>query len=346
MSRLMRNMMARYMAPAGEEGASGGDIDRGDAFVPSEDGEGAETASAALTDEEKEAERAALGLGAAKPAQTGAEPTAEEAEAAAAALAAAEKGKKDTRIPLARHTEILGRERAAREVLEAEVANLKQGQRAAETNTEIAKLEDKIVALEEKYSEALIAGNTKEAASLMKEIRQSERAAIEQKAEFRTQVATANAVEQVRFDATVDRLELAYPQLQPGHETFDKELVAEVLELQSAFQLKGLTPSAALQKAVGYVIKPVSSKQEAATAVVPRVTDSDAAAALKTAREIEARKRGASAAGAQPAALGKTGANSDGAGGVLDAKTAIKMPFEKFKDLSEEDLGRMRGDIV
>jgi hypothetical protein len=186
-------------------------------------------------------------------------------------------------------------------------------------------------------------GETKEATAVMKEIRGTERTIIEAKADFRTQAATATAIEQIRFDTTVERLEAAYPQLKVGDETYDKELVAEILDLSSAYELKGYAPSAALQKAVSIMIKPVTVKPEDATKVTPKVAETEAA---KLARETAARKRNTEAANATPPNSAAAGANSDAAGGLLDAKQAIKMPFEKFKAISDDDLSRMRGDTV
>lgn len=355
-----RHMMQRYMKPVGEDGSAG--ADRGDDFIPvaENEEEAAELArqQAAAADskveqtpEELEAERAKLGIGAG--AKT-------DAEKAAEALAATEAGKttateegvdgkgkaKDTRIPLARHTEILARERAAREAVEVQLANAQKGAQVAQTNEKISELEAKVVTLEEQYNAALVEGNTKEATALMGQIRSTERTITEQKSEFRVQAATALAVEQVRFDATIERLEAAYPQIVPGSETFDQDLVAQIVELREAYELKGYASSAALQKAVGILIPATSRKQEAATTVVPRVTEDEAAKAARELRETEQRKKNVTAANAQPPAVAAVGANSDEAGGKLDAKQAIKMPFDKFKNLTEEDLSRMRGDTL
>lgn len=337
LQRLM--MRARLMAPAGEEGAAGGSAtDRGDDFTPTGDDD--ETAA---------------GLAAGKGATGEDGEVDEEAERIAAELAAGKGkgkddaddgkdkgGKKDTRIPLNRHTEILNRERARAEAAEVELAKVRAAGAAAAVTTAVSKLEAQVVEKEEQYSELLAEGKTKEATALMREIRALERDIITQQAEARTSAATADAVEQVRFDAVVERLEAAYPQLKPGDEAYDKELVGEVLEMQSAFVAKGYAPSAALQKAVGYIVKPETGKQKDATSVTPRV-DADK---VKDERATEQRKKNADAAGKQPPALANAGANSDAAGGVLDAKTVIKMPFDKFSKLSEEEISRLRGDTV
>lgn len=341
---------ARLMKPAddGNSGAGAAEPDRGDHFEPTEAAlaeEAAKAAKPALTDEEAEAEREKLGLGA-KPAE---KPAAKEGEAKDGEEEEDPKAdkKKDSRIPLSRHTEILQRERAARELLEAELAEARKGQAKQQTDAKVGELETKLADLEEKYAVAMTDGDTKAAQALMKEIRVTERTVIEQQAAVRTQEATNAAVEQVRFDATVERLETAYPQLKVGSDTFDQALVSEVLELKGAFVLQGLTHSAALQKAVGYVIRPASVQQEKAINVTPRVdADAAVAAAAKADREAAARKRGVAAADAQPPALGKDGANSDTAGGALDAKAVMKMSNEQFSKLSEEDLSRLRGDIL
>lgn len=351
LQRLMKR--ARLMGPAGDDmsgGGSGGSAtDRGDDFTPT-------------PDENDDAK--AAGLGAGKGATTD-----EEAERIAAELAAGknkdgkddkgatdDKGgedgadkdgkKKDSRIPLSRHEAVLARERAAREAAEVELEKLRQGQQAQAVTAEVSKLKTQVEEKEEKYAELLTEGKTKEATAVMREIRALEREITTQEAEARTAAATADAVEQVRFDTVVERLEAAYPQLKPGHDDYDKELVGEVLEMQSAFVAKGYKPSAALQKAVGYIIKPETGKQADATSVTPRVTEADAAAAAKEARTTEQRKKNADAAGKQPPDLANAGANSDAAGGVLDAKTVIKMPFDKFSKLSEEEISRLRGDTV
>ncbi len=342
---------ARLMAPADADPAPGGAaVDRGDDFTPTEADLNKAEADGKLTVEELEAERAKLGLKsttAATPAPAKADTPAAELteEEKAAAAAAADDKKKDTRLPLARHESILAKERAAREVLEAELRTLKQGQAAVKTSEQLTAMEQTIVTLETRYTELMADGNTKEAQAVMSQIRQNERQVIEQRATFATQAATAQAIEQVRYDATVERLEAAYPQIVATSDEYDPELVGEVLELASAYEMKGFTPSNALQKAVGYILKPASVKQKEAVVVTPRVTEEAAAAALAE-RTAAARKTNVATANAQPPATAKVGAPSDSAGGVLDAKSVIKMSPEKFAALSEDDLARLRGDIA
>lgn len=336
----------RFMAPEDGAGAAGA-IDRGDDFTPTTEEEDEAAAAAAAATETKVAAEPK-----ADPKDAGAADDAKEeagdADKGAAGLGAAEDdkkgGKKDSRIPLSRHKEILERERSQREALEAELKKVREGQAAVKLGENLTEAEAQVVAKEEQYTELLAEGKTKEATALMREIRQLERSIIEQKAEYNTQVAQAQAVEKVRFDTTVERLEEAYPQLKPGTEEFDKDLVAEILDMKAAFEGRGYTASQALQKAVGYVIKPESKKQETAVTTTPRVNAEDAAAKVAAERATEARKKNAAAANAQPPAMAKVGADSDKSGGVLTAATAIKMKFEDFIKLDEAELSRLRGD--
>lgn len=318
----------KYFAPADDDtSTAGGAVDRGDNYIPADADADAEAQR--LADEAATAEEAAL--------------------AAAASEAAGEEGeevedkpaRKDTRIPVSRHKEILERERAQRATVEAELARYKQGDAVARTNTEITQAEDKLLALEGEYAKLVNDGDVVKAAAKMSEIRRTERGIIETKATMEMQAATARAVEQVRYDLTVERLEEAYPQFSPEHEDFDRAKVAEVLDLRDAFTSRGETPSAALQKAVKYVMGTDTAKQATAVTTTPRVSEADAKAA---ARKVEAVKRNTDVAARQPASLTKAGANHDAAGGSLDAKAVIKMPYEQFVKLDDATLSRMRGD--
>ena len=349
LKRLMTR--ARLMKPA-EEGESGASAaDRGDDFVPTAEHLAAAAKAGTATVEELEEAAAKIGLKvpATAPAKAAAKADEEDPEEddEEEEDAPVKPAKKDDRLPRSRHEAILAAERAKREAAEREVASLREGKIIAKTNEQIAELETKVASLETQYAEAMAEGETKKAAALMKDIRQSERTIIEQKAEFRSQLATAQAVESIRFETTCDRIETAFPQLKEGSPEFDPEIAADVVELRDAYILKGYSASDAIQRAVDKLIKPTTAKQEAAVNVTPRVdADVAAAAAKKLERETAARKKNAATANAQPPALATAGANSDEAGGVLSASKIIKLPFSEFSKVGEEDLARARGDIL
>lgn len=311
-------------------------VDRGDDFIPTDD----DTPEKVVTkDDQAAADALAAELAAEKEAKTE-EPKADEAEAEADA----DKPKpKDSRIPAARHKEILDRERERRAAVEAELAQYKQGGKIADVNAEIGEAETTLVALETEYAKQMVDGEHEKAAATMAKIRRTERAINEKSAEMRVAAAEARAVERVRYDTTVERLENLYPALNVEHEDFDKEKTGEVLELKEAYQLKGYTPSAALQKAVKYVMPPVTVAQEKALTTEARVDPKD----VEKARKAAAVAKTAEAVAKTPSSAAKVGLDSDkSGGGAVTAKDAMKMSYKDFSALDENTLAQMRGDVV
>ena len=78
------------------------------------------------------------------------------------------KGKdKDTRIPAARHKEILDKERARREGVEAELAKYQQGGKIADMGAQITEAETRLIAMEKEYAKHMTDGDVEKAASTM-----------------------------------------------------------------------------------------------------------------------------------------------------------------------------------
>lgn len=344
----------RFMAPADDDlsggGGGGGDggkvVDRGDDFTPTDDDAttlkppGDDEAAAKALADELEAEKAAKeAADAAKGKKDGEAEDDKDADGKAK--------KKDDRIPASRHKEILEKEREKsrndRAVLERELAKYKQGEVIADTNKEITESETELSKLETEYAKHITDGEAAKAAELMTKIRKLERGIISKQAEVNTAAAEARAVERVRFDTTVDRIEEAYPQLKEGSDEYDKDKVAEVLELQRGFQSQGYTPSQALQRAVKYVMpKAETREQERALTNEARV---DAAEVEKERKKAAAAKT-ADATGKQPPSTAKVGLDSDKAGGGISAKAVLKMSQDEFSKLDEATLAKMRGDVI
>jgi hypothetical protein len=300
-------------------------IDRGDDFTPTEDDTPTvdDKAKVGVTEDDKLVKDEV---------KDEAEPKAEDKPAP----------KKDTRIPLARHEELLAKERERRTALETELANTRQGQRVATTNADITKAEEKLLTLEAEHAQLVTDGDAKKAAGKMTEIRKLERSIIESRAELNTQAAEARAYERVRYDMVCDRLEEAYPTLDEKHESFDAAKSAEVMELMQGYVATGkYTRADALQKAVKLLMPATTTRQEVAVESDVRV---DAAEVAKQARTLAARGKAADAAAKQPPDIGKVGLDSDKVGGKLDAAKAIKLSQDQFAKLDDETLSKIRGD--
>lgn len=347
----IRKLKRLYRKPDDDLSGGGGTVDRGDDFTATDDDAIVATkldTSTQKTADELEAEIVAdkAKKESALKGDKGDETLTDDEKAAkviADAEAAAKDKTKDTRIPAARHKEILDKEREKRTALETELAQYKQGKQIAEVNTEITEAETKLIKMEKDYSTLIADGKAAEGAALMTDIRRLERTINNKTAEMRETAATARAVEQTRYDTTCDRLEALYPALDTTHADFDKVKTGEVLELKEAYQLKGYTPSQALQKAVKLIMPPVTKAQESALNTEARVDT----AKIEADRKAAAVKATADAVNKTPANAAKVGKEHDAAGGgAVTAKDAMKMPYADFVKLDENQLAVMRGDVL
>lgn len=325
--KLMRR--ARLMAP--ETGDStGGGADRGDLFV-------------GTTTPEPKAETPAAEAGAEGEDKSEGENKPEGEEKAEPDS----KGKKAPHIPVERHQEILRKERERREALERQLATMQQGQEALKTSEKLTETEDRLIAMEKEYLSLLEKGEVGKAAEKMAEIRRTERSIVEAQADLKTQAAEARAYERVKYDTTVERLEAAFPVLNPDHDDYDREKVAEVSELFEGYLATNkYSRTEALQKAVRTLLKPATVKQDTATTVDVRVDKDDVQKAVREERKGEAVKKAVDAAGKQPATPLGVGKDSDKAGGKLVAQDVIKMDQKTFATLADADLAALRGDTV
>lgn len=164
----------------------------------------------------------------------------------------------------------------------------------------------------------------------------------EAKSDMKIHAAEIRATERARYSTSLERIESAFPTLNPDHDEYDEELMAEVVELKDAYQIKGFTPTQALQKAVKALVEPRTTRQEMATSSTPRVNDKDVAAE----RKKDAVGRTAAAVGKTPPSLARTGTDSDRMGGPADIHAVMKMSQAEFAKLSEDQLAKLRGDTL
>ena len=327
MNPLLQKLLSRYMAPAGDDGSDTGGsgvIDRGDSFTPTED------------------EPAAKPAPAPKPADDDIDPDDPDAdsEAEAEEETKAEKKQREQRIPLSRHKDLLEKERAKRADLERQLSQFQRGTEVASLNQDITQAEESILAMEKQYNALLGEGELDKAAALMSKIRQAERSIGDAKNDMKIAAAEARATERARYNVALERIESAYPRLNEDHADYDEALMEDVIDLKGAYERKGLTPTAAMQKAVDKLLGTSTKKQEAAIDTTPRVADKDVAAE----RKKDAVKKTLDAVGKTPPSTTKVGMDSDKAGGSLTAKDVMKLSQDDFKKLPDDVLARMRGD--
>lgn len=334
MNPSLQKLLSRYQKQADDDGSDlpGGDADYGDDFVPTDDG--TEDAPAAKDDAGDEPAAADEDLRAA----------AEELEEGTeeAKKTGTPKSGKGKFIPLDRHEKLLKKERARREELEAQLSQSRAGQQMAQANEDLSRVEDELVAMEAKYNDLLAEGDTQTAAQLMTQIRRKNAELNSITAAHRDAEVMARAVEKVRFDEALDRIEEAYPELDPDSDEYDEDTYQDVYDLMVAGRQRGLSATKALQRAVARVMGAETTAQKRATTATPRVDENDVASR----RRGEAVRRNLDAARRTPPATHRISANNDAAGGALTAKAVMKMSEDDFEKLSDKDLARLRGDVL
>ncbi len=343
MSRFLMKFLSPYLqneAGDGTEGGSGGGVvDRGDNL---EDLPPKDDAAKAAADAQADADLKAL----------------EDEKAAAAAAAEEEKARdekgrfakkddKEPSVPKHRFDEAVGKEREAREAAERRAAELESRLKQESKNEEVTKMEEAVEKLEQQYSKFLLDGEGEKAAAVMKQIRQSERAIARMETESTASAATERAVEQVRMDTTIARLEADYPTFNPDSEKFDQDLVDIVLAEQNRLiQTQRMLPSAALATAAKKIMdKFAPTKDE------EKKGDDEEAKGLSAAKTAEDRKakqvaKNLDADKRQAPSLKESGADSDKHGQTKTEIDVAKLTPEEFKALPESTRAKLRGDFA
>lgn len=243
-------------------------------------------------------------------------------------------------IPLDRHEKMLNKERARREAAEAQLTQSQSAREVAKVSGALAVTEDELVGMEKQYNDLLAEGDTAGASAMMTAIRRKNAELNSLTAAHRDAEVMARAVEKVRYDDALDRIEAAYPELDPDHDDFDEDVYQDVLDLMQKAQERGLSPTKALQRAVKRTLGSDGSAQERATTVTPRVNEDEVAGKRRgeaVRRNLDAQRR------TPPPTHRVTAANT---GGALTAKAVIDMSEEEFEKLSEKELSKLRGDTM
>lgn len=336
MPLFLRTMMTRVQAPAKDDDLPGGDY--GDDFEPTstdadDASDGDDPVGSASGDDGADESTSELREVVEDP---------EEAPAAGAKGTGTPKTGKGKFIPVDRHEKLLKKERARREELEAQLQQSRAGQEVVKVNDGLEKIEDTLVSMEEKYNDLLAEGDTKGAAALMTQIRRKNAELNALAAQHRDAEVMARAVEKVRYDEALDRIEEAFPELDPDADEYDPETFQDVVDLMQAGRSRGLSPTKALQRAVQRVMGVDTAAQKRAVTATPRVNEDNVASR----RRGDAVKRNIDAARRTPPATHRVGAGNDAAGGALTAKAVMQMDEDEFAKLSEKDLARLRGDTL
>ena len=122
--------------------------------------------------------------------------------------------------------------------------------------------------------------------------------------------------------------------------------MAEVIELKEAYQLKGLTPTLAMQKAVKLMVEPAPRAGDRHQ-LHPRVSTDDVKKDVAAERKKDAVGKTVDAVAKTPPSLKDVGKDSDKqGGGRMDANAVMRMSQKDFASIDDKTLSALRGDTI
>jgi len=243
--------------------------------------------------------------------------------------------KKEPMLPKSRYDSVAARNRE----LEARIQELenagKKEEADAKRQEQVDNAEQEIINLDKQIMQALKDGDDDKAAELRSKQRAAEREQMRLEMRENDQKSVSEAQEQVRLDLTLDAIEENYDQLNPDHDDYDKQLVAEIQELRLGFlATKRYTPTQALIKAVKTLVPDPQVKHTAEN--------------TNKGEDPEAKKKNLKkkldAADKQPPDLDGVG-DPGNSGGMGDLPDGSKLTEADLDSLPESSLKRLRGDI-
>jgi hypothetical protein len=336
MNLRMQSLFRRLMDVADDNGSSGV-VDRGDKFTPPdtsvEDAAAAAAAAAAALKEEEDVAAAALKL--AEDAAGGAKAT-DKSDAARDP----DTGKF---IPKSRFDEQVSKERTRAEAAERRLAEIEQQQKQLTRTVDLDKAAAEVVELRKLERKALLDGDEEKATQLSAQADLLNRRIAIAEAGHLSSQDKDQALEDMRMELTIERLEEKYPVLNTASEEFDQDIVDDILDKQQGLmQRERLSPSKALAKATESVMKRYTPKTDTAGTAKPGL----GAAQVGTDRKAAAVAKAVDAAARQPGSLKDAGLDSDKGGQRAATPDAGDMTVEEFAALPEATRAKMRGDYA
>ena len=238
-------------------------------------------------------------------------------------------------VPKARFDEVQRKSRDKITALEARLKSLETTKHLETDQGKLETLEQEIEAEQDKYEDLLMEGELQQARAIRKSYSAKQKELNNLTLQTNSQLTSSAAVEQTRFDIKLAQFEATHPEINPDADEFDESVAEEVAEVLSAFKARGYTATAALHKAVHYVLPEIS---ESAPRKDPNV--------IKEQRNIKARKKVARLVKNSPPDLRGKGKDSDKGGKDDGLPKVSKMSMEQFDKLSEAQLRELRGDVA
>lgn len=250
----------------------------------------------------------------------------------------------DHRVPKARFDQAVNKERDRAAAAEAEL----QKYRAREAQqTQAANFEEsqkKVKEMLKEHSSLLADGDLDKASDVMEQVLQLRDDMTQARAQAMADNARNSAKNEVRYDATVERIEADYPEINPDAEEFDETAVRRVQAMVTGImQTEGKDAATALIEATDILLKPAKEARETQTLREKPSEEAVEQGLRRTQAQID---KNLKTADSQPPATKDVGKDHDATGGALNATAVSQMSWEEFIAVPDSELSKMRGDLV
>lgn len=244
-------------------------------------------------------------------------------------------------IPISRFNEAQRKSRERMEELQKQIETLQKKTTAEETKSAETDLEAAIDDLEKQHNDALKDGDAEAAGRIRREIRHKEREAVLLLSKQTSTEARNMAVEEVRVDLLIERLESDYPMLDPESNEYDEDMISLISATRRGYEAEGMASSAALEKASQDILtrlapdtkKPLGKRGGLGSDEVTNRRGK------QVKRNIEDSKR-------QPPNTASIGKDSNKKGGGVDTDNVLNLSDEELEALPKATLAKLRGDLL
>ena len=308
-------------------------IARGDYFEPTDKAGVADTAPAGDLDADDAGDTAGAQAGHADADQAASEAADQDANAGADADAKA--------VPYVRFKDVVTQKNTAQArilELEAQLAAAPAAPAApAAEAAKVDKVSELIASRQPLYTqveEARLDGEIALAATLQQQIDDLNAQILLEKSSAVSKQAVAVDREAQQYDALIDSLEAKYPQFRPAEPEYDRALVVDINETADAFEARGLSPTAAMQRALKIFDTRLNPPAAQATPATPAAPAGPAAPKPDIGKSVSTIK-------GQPADMSTAGANKDDV-----AINVAVLSDEEYDKLPESTRAKLRGDFA
>ena len=230
--------------------------------------------------------------------------------------------------------------------LEARLAQLEaqeQKQVATKKQTDrIDEIDTEITGLNKRMTQAILDNDADKVSEIQGQIHKLNREAVRLEMSQGKEESTAAIREQLKYDLLIDQLEDTYDVLNQNSDSYDQDLIEEVLDLRDAYMAgpKKMSASQALLKAVNLLVPKPAAEEPAAQK--PPV---DKKAAKAAARKKAALEKSVAISKKQPPSSDNIGVDAD-KGGLAKDPDPKRLTPKDLANLPLETLKRMRGDFA